>query len=326
MPSSYRFMRAAFPFAVLTALAACSSAPQPKFQQEMFDTGASPFSRTFHVGSADACEAARRALLNQGYLTTLTQTDRIDATKDFQPNGDSHVTVEFHVVCTPGVDADGSSIVYANAIQSGYTLKKSDTSASVGLSILGSLSLPIRSNSDAMVKVSSETIQSNAFYDRFFDSVGHYVSTLIKTAPVPVGSVTSTALPGSGLVITSSTTASNASTASGSTANTPAMVKSPAMTATPAAAAATSVVAPAASMLVPAVPAATPAVSASAPLPLPIAQPTNAAKPANVPSTEAAVQTQTPMPTPTASPATTPTPTPVTQPASAPAATPAVSP
>lgn len=162
----------------------------------MFDSGASPFSRTFKVGSSDACEAARRALLNQGYLTTLSQTDRIDATKDFQPNGDSHVTVEFHVVCTPGVDADGSSVMYANAIQSGYTLKKSDTSASVGLSILGSVSLPIRSNSDAMVKVSSETIQSNAFYDRFFDSVDHYVVTLIKTAPVPTAAVTATTLPG----------------------------------------------------------------------------------------------------------------------------------
>ncbi|HTH73771.1 MAG TPA: DUF2242 domain-containing protein [Trinickia sp.] len=202
MSSSYRLAhlahlaRATLAFAALTALAACSSAPQPKFQQEMFDTGASPFSRTFHVGSSDACEAVRRALLNQGYLTTLTQTDRIDATKDFQPNGDSHITVEFHVVCTPGVDADGSSIVYANAIQSGYTLKKSDTSASVGLSLLGSVSLPIRSNSDAMVKVSSETIQSNAFYDRFFDSVGHYVSTLIKTAPVPVAPVKTSALPG----------------------------------------------------------------------------------------------------------------------------------
>ena len=103
MPSSYRLVpvRAALSFAALTALAACSSAPQPKFQQEMFDTGTSPFSRTFHVGSADACEAARRALLNQGYLTTLTQSDRIDATKDFQPNGDSHITVEVHVVCTP---------------------------------------------------------------------------------------------------------------------------------------------------------------------------------------------------------------------------------
>lgn len=198
--STFRPARAACSFAALialSALAACSSAPQPKFQQEMFDSGSSPFSRTYTVGSSDACEAVRRALLNQGYLTTLSGTDRIDATKDFQPNGDSHITVEFHVVCTPGEDADGTSIVYANAIQSGYALKKSDTSASVGLSLLGSVSLPIRSNSDAMVKVSSETIQSNAFYDRFFDSVGHYVSTLIKTAPVPVAAVKATALPGS---------------------------------------------------------------------------------------------------------------------------------
>lgn len=197
---SFRPARVALSFAALAALAsfaACSSAPQPKFQQEMFDSGASPFSRNYNVGSTDACEAARRALLNQGYLTTLASPERIDATKDFQPSGDSHVTVEFHVVCTPGEDADGTSIIYANAIQSGYTLKKSDTSASVGLSLLGSVSLPIRSNSDAMVKVSSETIQANAFYDRFFGSVGRYVGTLIKTAPVPVAPVKATALPGS---------------------------------------------------------------------------------------------------------------------------------
>jgi len=124
MFSSFRPARVALSFAALSALAACSSAPQPKFQQELFDSGASPFSRTYHVGSNDACEAARRALLNQGYLTTLSGTDRIDATKDFQPNGDSHITVEFHVVCTPGEDADGTSIMYANAIQSGYALKK----------------------------------------------------------------------------------------------------------------------------------------------------------------------------------------------------------
>jgi hypothetical protein len=195
MFSSFRSARVALSFAALAMLAACSSTPQPKFQQELFDTGASPFSRHYNVGSNDACEAVRRALLNQGYLTNLTSADRIDATKDFQPSGDTHVTVEFHVVCTPGEDADGTSIVYANAIQSGYALKKSDTSASVGLSLLGSVSLPIRSNSDAMVKVSSETIQSNAFYDRFFDSVSHYVGTLIKTAPVPVATVTTSALP-----------------------------------------------------------------------------------------------------------------------------------
>lgn len=231
MPSSFRLVRVALSFAAVTALAACSSASQPKFQQELFDTGASPFSRTFKVGSADACEAARRALLNQGYLTTLTQTDRIDATKDFQPSGDSHITVEVHVVCTPGVDADGSSIMYANAIQSGYALKKSDTSASVGLSVFGSLSLPIRSNSDAMVKVSSETIQSNAFYNGFFDSVSHYVTTLIKTAPVPAGNVTTTTLPGPAPMIVSPLTPNAPATPAGSAASSASVTAQPAASA-----------------------------------------------------------------------------------------------
>ena len=236
MSSSFRPARVALSFATfaaLTVFAACSSAPQPKFQQELFDSGASPFSHDYNVGSNDACEAARRALLNQGYLTTLSGSDRIDATKDFQPNGDSHITVEVHVVCTPGEDADGTSIVYANAIQSGYALKKSDTSASVGLSLLGSVSLPIRSNSDAMVKISSETIQSHAFYDRFFESVGHYVGTLIKTAPVPIAPVTTTILPGSPPPIIAAAPAVTPAPALPASSATPALPGTPALPAAP---------------------------------------------------------------------------------------------
>ena len=168
----------------LLTLAACSSAPQPKFQQELFETGASPYARNFNSSTTDTCEAARRALLSQGYLTTMTRTDTVDGTKNFQPTGDTHVVVEFHVVCTPGEEASDTSIVYVNAVQNGFALKKSDTSASVGLSVLGSLSLPIRSNSDAMVKISSETIPSGKFYDRFFGLVDHYLQTVVRTQPV----------------------------------------------------------------------------------------------------------------------------------------------
>lgn len=168
----------------LPILAACSSAPQPKFQQELFETGASPYARNFNSSATDTCEAARRALLSQGYLTTMTRTDTVDGTKNFQPTGDTHVVVEFHVVCTPGEEASDTSIVYVNAVQNGFALKKSDTSASVGLSVLGSLSLPIRSNSDAMVKISSETIPSGKFYDRFFGLVDHYLQTVVRTQPV----------------------------------------------------------------------------------------------------------------------------------------------
>jgi Uncharacterized protein conserved in bacteria (DUF2242) len=179
----------------LAALAACSSAPQPKFQQELFDTGASPFARNFNASTADTCEAARRALLSQGYMTSLTHQDTVDGTKNFQPTGDSHVVVEFHVVCTAGEETSDTSIVYVNAVQNGYALKKSDTSASVGLSVLGSVSLPIRSNSDEMVKISSETIPSGKFYDRFFSLVDHYLQTVVRTTPVTNSNVVSTPLP-----------------------------------------------------------------------------------------------------------------------------------
>jgi len=175
----------------LVVLTGCSSAPQPTFQQEQFDTGASPFARNFNVSNTDSCEAARRALLSQGYMTTMTRPDTVDGTKNFQPNGDSHIVVEFHVVCTPGEEASDTSIIYVNAVQNGFALKKSDTSASVGLSVLGSLSLPIRSNNDAMVKISSETIPSGKFYDRFFALVDHYLHTVVKTSPVAPDNVTS---------------------------------------------------------------------------------------------------------------------------------------
>ncbi|HVE09354.1 MAG TPA: DUF2242 domain-containing protein, partial [Paraburkholderia sp.] len=180
----------------LSVLAACSSpTPKTKFQDELFSNEASPYMHSFDVPSAEACESARRALLSQGYMTTLARPDTIDATKNFQPASDSHFVVEFHVVCTAGDDATNSSVVYANAVQNGYALKKSDTSASVGLSVLGSLSLPIRSNSDAMVKISSETIQAGKFYDRFFDLVGRYLQNAVRSAPVPGEAVEAKPLP-----------------------------------------------------------------------------------------------------------------------------------
>src|SRR5476651_1834069 len=170
----------------LLILAACGgkAAPTPSYQGEMFSTGATPFAHNYDATSQETCEASRRALLSQGYMTTMTQPDTIDATKNFQSSADTHVVVSFHVVCT----------AYVNAVQDGYTLKKSDTSASVGLSVLGSLSLPIRSNSDSMVKISSETVPAGKFYDRFFSLVGLYLRTVPRSSPIPGESVSSQAL------------------------------------------------------------------------------------------------------------------------------------
>jgi hypothetical protein len=159
---------------VASLLAACSS-PKPLYQQEQFDAASSPYARTFHQKAAATCEAARRALLSQGYMTSSMRPDAVDGSKNFQPNNDSHVVIEFHVVCADA-DADGaSSVAYVNAVQDRYALKKSNTSASVGLSVFGSLSLPIGSSDDAMVKIASETIPAGVFYERFFNLVDHFL-------------------------------------------------------------------------------------------------------------------------------------------------------
>src|SRR5258708_28597414 len=170
----------------LLILAACGgkAAPTPSYQAEMSSTGTSPFAHNYDATSQETCEASRRALLSQGYMTTMTQPDTVDATKNFQPTPDTHVVVSFHVVCTPGENASNTSIAYVNAVQDGYTLKKSDTSASRGLSVLGSLSPPTRPNSDSMVKISSETVPAGKFYDRFFGLVDHYLQTAVRTHPV----------------------------------------------------------------------------------------------------------------------------------------------
>ncbi|KNH08687.1 hypothetical protein BRCH_02581 [Candidatus Burkholderia brachyanthoides] len=190
MPNS---LRLAFSSLALVALAACGgrASTAPSYQQELFDSGASPFAHNFDATVNQTCKAARRALLSQGFLTTMGQPDTVDATKNFQPSADSHVVVSFHVVCTPGENATNTSIAYVNAVQDGYALKKSDTSASVGLSVFGSLSLPIRSNNDAMVKVSSETVPAGKFYDRFFGLIGHYLNTVPRSAPVAADEVKS---------------------------------------------------------------------------------------------------------------------------------------
>ena len=72
--------------------------------------------------------------------------------------------------------ADGKvSLGFVTALQDSYALKKSNNSASLGVGVLGSVSLPFSSSNDSMVRVASETISSESFYDRFFDLVRRYL-------------------------------------------------------------------------------------------------------------------------------------------------------
>ncbi|MPW23732.1 DUF2242 domain-containing protein [Paraburkholderia sp. CNPSo 3157] len=174
MHTQFRFFSAAFVLALASALSACST-PKPLYQQEQFDSADSPYMHRFDAKAESTCEAARRALLSQGYIAGSAKSDSVDGSKNFQPNNDSHAVIEIHVVCTADDPKSNHSTAYVNAVQDRYALKKSNTSASVGLSVFGSLSLPIGSSDDSMVKVASETIPAGVFYQRYFALVEHYL-------------------------------------------------------------------------------------------------------------------------------------------------------
>ncbi len=145
------------------------------YQNERFEASET-FSRLFDASVEATCEAARRALLSQGYLVNTARRDFVSATKHFQPEGEVHVQIVFHVVCAAESGAEAVTTAYVNAIQDRYALKKNPNSASVGVAAFGSLSIPLAASEDSLVKVASETIPAGPFYDRFFASMQRHVT------------------------------------------------------------------------------------------------------------------------------------------------------
>lgn len=140
--------------------------------KENFDS-TTTYERPYGIEPARACEAARRAMLSQGYAITATAADSVTGRKNFQPSPELQASVDIHAVCTP--DGPHSSILFVNAVQDRYGLKKSNNSASVGVGVIGSLSLPFTAGDDSMVKIGSETVQDATFYERFFVLVERYL-------------------------------------------------------------------------------------------------------------------------------------------------------
>ena len=155
-------------------LSACGSTPKAFASQEEFGSTVT-YSRLFDATAAQTCEAARRALLSQGYIIGAAREDMVEGRKSFQPEPESHLQMEIRVVCAPDSPDGKVSLGFVTALQDVYALKKSNNSASLGVGALGSVSLPFSSSNDAMVKVASKTISSDVFYERFFDLVKRYL-------------------------------------------------------------------------------------------------------------------------------------------------------
>lgn len=153
-------------------LSGCAGKGDTMLVRESFNSD-NTYSRSFDTTAAAACEAARRALLSQGYIVSRADAATVEGSKNFQPKDDSHEQLDLRVSCV--AQGEHSAWVFVSALQDRYALKKSPTSASVGVSVLGSVSLPIGSTDDSLVKVASSTVQDAAFYNRFFERLQMYL-------------------------------------------------------------------------------------------------------------------------------------------------------
>jgi len=183
----FAFSRASFLLLFPLFVAGCGNMPSKRvsYEPEEFDS-TTTHTRSYAATEAQTCEAARRALLSQGYMITAGNADLVTGRKSFQPAAEVHVEVEFRVVCARESDGKGgmrNTIAFASALQDRYAIKKVNNSASLGVGAIGSLSLPFSSSDDAMVKVASETLTDERFYDRFFALIDRFLPEAAEITP-----------------------------------------------------------------------------------------------------------------------------------------------
>ncbi|MGE8668937.1 MAG: DUF2242 domain-containing protein [Achromobacter mucicolens] len=182
MPRATR--RIVFPlFATLTAVLAGCSSPKPVYEREDF-AQSDTYSRSVPAASSAACDAGRRALLSQGYNIDKYEPSRVTGHKNFEGEDGQHTQISFNVECAPDGSAHEGATVFANAVQDRYSIKRTGNSASVGVSVLGQVSMPFGGSDDSLVKTASQTVTRPKFYDGFFQLLERYLPDA-KAAAAP---------------------------------------------------------------------------------------------------------------------------------------------
>ena len=173
MPRFPRSSSLALSVALVGVLAGCSS-PKPEFEKEDF-TQNNTYSRTVAASNVAACDAGRRALLSQGYNIDKFEGSRVTGHKNFQDESGQHTQIAFNIECASDGSANERATVFANAVQDRYSIKRTNSSASVGVSVLGQVSMPFGSSDDSLVKTGSQTVARPKFYEGFFQLLQRFL-------------------------------------------------------------------------------------------------------------------------------------------------------
>lgn len=134
----------------------------------------SPHQAKLRLNAESACQSARRVLLGDGYNVDMPSSTLVKGRKASRSDNNRSSFIEVSVICEH--DHSGSTL-YTNAVVSTYDVKMSDGStASLGLSVLGSVSVPYGRSADSLVKVADETISDPNYYRSFYSRLKQVIA------------------------------------------------------------------------------------------------------------------------------------------------------
>ena len=146
-------------------LAACGG---PRTYAEREDFRSDPrYRREFAAAPAPVCDAARRALLSDGYLLGSGE-EHFGGAKEFQIDDKSHALLRIYVTC---VARGAGSSLFVTATEEHFDVKTIRQSTSVGLPLVSPLSIGKEIQADSQVQTHGETVTDRGFYDRFYQAV-----------------------------------------------------------------------------------------------------------------------------------------------------------
>ncbi|MDR2990937.1 MAG: DUF2242 domain-containing protein [Burkholderiaceae bacterium] len=145
----------------------------------------------YAASPARTCEAVRRALLSQAYTLDEVPAGKIVAIaghKAFQVDPTHQAELKFNAECDPrGSNAADGTTVFANAEIDQYSLQQgTSVPASLNVSPIGGLTVPVPTGVTQLVLVSSQTVDDAAWYKSFFDQTNEFlVNGDIPEDPIP---------------------------------------------------------------------------------------------------------------------------------------------
>lgn len=154
--------------AAVLALTACGG--NSLYQEERF-AAQSRFRIELPASAARVCEAARRALLGQGYVVARATPEdglALIGSKEFMDDRDKPSVLQVHATC---VEAGSGATLYASAVESHFRVAESKQKTSVGIPVVAPLTVSSTTISETALKISGETLQDDGFYQRLFAAV-----------------------------------------------------------------------------------------------------------------------------------------------------------